>query len=141
MRGKIIQIKSDGYERCINIECYDPRVGTIWCYFLDKEYLEPGQEMKSMLNGVEVDFDVSVVFVNKYEVLDDSAPLKMRQSIEQSSHVQVIALVVRIIDEWTMVCNIDVLKNVVVEFETKLSGVNVGQKLSFEGELQMVIQE
>ncbi len=141
MRGKIIQINSDGYERCINIECYDSKVGAIWCYFLDKEYLEPGQEMEFMPKGAEVDIDVSVVFVNKYEVVDDSATMEMRQPIEQSSYVQVKSLLVQIIDEWTMVCNIGVLENVVVEFETKVLGVNVGQKLSFEGELQMVIQE
>jgi hypothetical protein len=97
--------------------------------------------MEFMPKGAEVDIDVSVVFVNKYEVVDDSATMEMRQPIEQSSYVQVKALVVQIIDEWTMVCNIGVLENVVVEFETKVLGVNVGQKLSFEGELQMVIQE
>ncbi len=141
MRGKIIQTIPDGYERCINIECYDSKIGTIWCYFLDKEYMDTGQGVQSMMSGVEVDFDMSIVFVNRYNVLNDFATLEMKQPIERSSYVQVKALVVQIVDQWTVICDIGVLKNVLVEFESKISEINVGQKLSFEGELQMVIQE
>lgn len=141
MRGKIIQIKSDGYERCIGVKCYELDMKILWLYFMDNEYLEPGEKLKIISKDGEIDFDVSIVFVNKYEILDDFARLEMRQPIDKSSHVKVKALVIRIIDEWSVVCNIGVLKNVVVEFETKIFGVNVGQKLYFDGELQIIIQK
>lgn len=141
MRGTIIQIKSDGYERCIGVKCYELDMKILWLYLMDNEYLEAGEKLKFISKDGEIDFDVSIVFVNKYETLDDFESLEMRQPIDKSSHVKVKALVVRIIDEWSAVCNIGVLKNVVVEFETKIFGVNVGQKLYFDGELQMAIQK
>lgn len=142
MKGIINRIISDGYERCINITCdmFSSKQG--WFYFVDEtQYLEEEQEGTRFLVGQKIDFGVSMIFVNEYELLNSSDEIGVRQLIEKSSHSEIKAVVIEIIDDWTLNCNIGLQENVVVEFESKIEGIEIGQKIFIKGNLKIELEE
>jgi hypothetical protein len=143
LTGKIIKIVSEGYERCINIRFDDDSIGSLWCYLVDtEEYIEPGCQPIIMEVEKSVKVKLSIDWVTSYTLVGGGKEISFKQTIHESSHVEVTADVAQVIDEYTVECNIGNLTNVIVEFESKRNDINVGDRISFGGNLKAeVIQQ
>ncbi|KOP64842.1 hypothetical protein AMS62_05960 [Bacillus sp. FJAT-18019] len=136
--GRIERILSDGYERLIYLDFYTKQK-KIWVHLIQhEEYLEEGEQSKFLSVGQSVSLEIGINLVNNYSVVNISSTVinKPLQPINESPHVIVVATVMEIKDDDTMICSIEDLgSNILVEFEEKVV-VGQGETLLIEGILK-----
>jgi hypothetical protein len=140
LSGIVKRIKSDGYERYIELEISNTSVERIWCYFVEtNEYLKMGEESTILSVGNKIDVRLTIEWVNVYNFISGSEATGFKQPINESSHIVVNAEVLKVLDEYTIICDIGTFKNILVEFEIKIPGIKVGHRISFSGNLKASI--
>lgn len=135
---KIERIIIDGYERLVYVDC-SARHQKLWLHFIQhEEYLEAGEMSEFLSVGQNVTFDIGIELVNDYSVHNclSSISNKFVQPINESSHVITAAIVMRIEDDYTLICNIEALGgDLSVVFEEKV-GFKKGDILMIKGNLK-----
>ena len=133
--GRLLDITSDGYERFLKIEFDNGSV--LWAYGVEpSEYLEIEEDTKILTVGEKYDFKISMEWVNEYEVIYGQ-PQIVEQPIKNSPHIIAQGFVKEIIDEYSAICDFETLKGVLVEFEIKIKGINLGDQIRFSGSLRV----
>ncbi|MBK1809945.1 hypothetical protein JHL18_04725 [Clostridium sp. YIM B02505] len=129
---------------------FEDQIGVIFCYILLIKYYEPGERPQmvdaytdsldgaaALKVGAEVEFDISVIFVNKYESISKDEALGYKQPIFESSHTEINAEVNEVSDDYTMLCNIDGLgEGILVDCEIGTGDIEIGERIRFNGEIK-----
>jgi hypothetical protein len=137
INAKIVKIFSDGYERCIRISTSNNLIEHLWCYLVDTEvYVDSSTDNGTINVGQEVTLKLSIEWVNSYNILDSSENKSYNQTIKESSHIEAIALILSVVDEYTLICDIGYLKGIAVEFESKHKNISNGDIIKFTGNLK-----
>ncbi|MCX7748284.1 MAG: hypothetical protein N2645_15575 [Clostridia bacterium] len=140
LAGRISKIKSEGYERYLKIDFDDKSLGSLWFYFVDcDQYAENEDEQGILRIGQKVKVVPSIEWVNTYTKVNSSEETVLKQPIQESPHVEAIALVTQIIDEDTIVCDLGTLSQITIELEKKADSIRVGDKIKFTGNLKAEI--
>lgn len=150
--GKIegIFVSPSGLESVIKIK-FNEQIGSIFCYILLAKNYEPGDRPRMVKADVDSynepvllkvgevrDFNISVIFANKYDAILDDEPLGYEQPINESPHVKIKAVVNKIIDEYAMLCNINGLgEDILVNCETCINRIGIGDRVHFNGEIKV----
>lgn len=133
--GRLLDITSDGYERFLKIEFDNGSV--LWAYGVEpSEYLEIEENTKILTVGEKYDFKISMEWINEYEIIYGQPPI-IEQPIKNSPHINAQGFVKEIIDEYSAICDFETLKEVLVEFEIKIKGINLGDQIRFSGSLRV----
>lgn len=139
LEGTIEKIIVDGYERLIYIS-FTAIQKKLWCHFIQhEEYLEEGKNSEFLHEGQNLTFIVGIDLVNDYSVITKKTGLteELLQPISESSHSMLLATVIEIEDDYTLICDIEgVGRNIVVEFEEKVN-VEIGTSLRLKGNLKV----
>jgi hypothetical protein len=124
----------DGYERWICLE-HDELKKIIWAHYIDQDYIE--SNVSIILEKYKVvEGELSVDFVLNYEKTDD---IGFEQPIANSSHIVAHAKVMGILDDFSVVCQIDGFLDLMkVEFEKKVE-LKIGQNIKIKGSLEIEI--
>lgn len=137
INAKIEKMLSDGYERCIRISTSNNLIGHLWCYFVDTEvYVDLSTDIGTINVGQEVTLKLSIEWVYSYNILDCNKNTAYNQTIKDSSHIEAIALVLSVVDEYTLICDIGYLKGIAVEFESKHKDISNGDIIKITGNLK-----
>lgn len=131
----IEQIAGDGYERMAKFvrEGLPP----VWCHFVQHdEYLEPGQKPAKLKAGDCVEGQLSIQLVLNYSPADPGEPLGFMQSLAESSHIDAVGRVLKVIDDYEIVGDFGALGDAItVEFETP-AAVREGVTIKVTGNLE-----
>ncbi len=85
--------------------------------------------------GEERSFDLSLVFVSNYSIIPDMG-FYLKQPIPQSPHTIVNTTVKNIIDENTLLCDIGLANDVMVNLGIEIENIRIGDKFQFGGEFK-----
>lgn len=137
--GLVKNLNCDGYERYINIWCDGKEIGSIWVYFVDENYVESSIDKSSINVGDRLDFKLHIDLVCCYKKVRDNCKPYLKQPIDESSHVEAVAIVSQIIDDYTALCNIGMLDEIIIEFESNVSHLQKGDVIKFNGNLKIEV--
>ena len=131
---KVKKICCDGYERWIKVENYNVN-NEYWLHFIEfDEYIENNEISKKLKVGDIIKGTIKIDLVTNYEIV--STDSRFIQPIDNSSHVIAIGKIIKIIDNNTLILNVNELsENICVEFEIDIN-INIGENIKISGSLE-----
>lgn len=137
-RYLVKEIISEGYERWSNLEDVSNQEN-IWVHFLQyDEYIDNGCKSKIIEIGDCIEGKLAIDLVSKYNI-NIEAGRGFEQPINQSSHIVANGMVNSLLDDFSILCNIDSLSNeMLVEFENKVE-IKIGDNIKVIGSLEIEI--
>jgi hypothetical protein len=147
--GKIqeITVSPSGLESILKIK-FNELIGSLWCYCLlsgshrpdestniIKAYIESSDAAVLLKVGDEREFNLSIIFVNSYDLITNIESLGFEQPIQESSHTLVKAIVKEVIDENTLLCDAGIIGDyLLVSLETNVRNIKIGDRIRLIGE-------
>jgi len=132
---KIKEIYADGYERIAKLEKMNSDENFIVHFLEYDEYLENGQESRKKRIGDIIKGYISIDLVTVNRKIDMGVMHK--QVIKNSSHIEAVVEVSRIVDKYSVyVFSSVITAEVLVEFECEVD-YKVGDRVFIEGSLEI----
>lgn len=123
----------DGYERWVGLTHHNLE-SVLWVHYLDEEYLEQNQ---TVLSDQYIEGEIYIDLVVNCE---ESCGKGFEQPIDNSSHIVANIKITEILDEFSALCKIDGMSDLIkVEFERKLK-LEIGQQLKVKGSLEIELK-
>jgi len=139
---RVEKIKADIYERWYELSIKGDDESSIWAYSVDiEEYAGENIETVSGMVGKELYADFSVEWINNYQIVGVLDVLGIEQTIQASSHVVVKGIVKKVIDEYTILCNVGKLGVIRGDFEEKIKEIQIDSCIIFTGNLRVEFQK
>ena len=132
---KIKEIYADGYERIAKLNKMDSGENSIVHFLEYDEYLENGKKSGKKKIGDIIEGDISIDWVTVNRKIDMGVMHK--QVIDNSSHIEAVVEVSRIIDNYSVYVFSSISTDeVLVEFESEVD-YKEGDRVFIEGSLEI----
>lgn len=131
--GTITEILTDGYERTICLESAD---GQYWFDYLDtNEYTHENQKIRNLKTGMSIEISLSLIWVTNLECQEqENSRLELIQNKPKSSHAIVKGVVIKVVDPFTILVEVDKSRIIKIEFEKKIEA-KIGSWVILTGNL------
>lgn len=126
----------DGYEQIIEFKMKNHSQIVMWGHMISHdEYIESGEKQYDPIENVEASFTIELVMDIK--TTNEAKSTITIQEIENSSHVKCGGIVKNVISSDSIMCEIDILGEVIVELEKSNSEIVEGMYVEFTGNLEL----
>ena len=133
--GRIVGVKTDGYERFVSVEVGCNKTHMIFSAIVPEQYVDEEESCRTYVVGQNLDVEIGVVYVNKVAIVTKDQLLGFVQPIPESPHVVVIGLVTEVTAPDEFVCTIDEEGRQIAVSAEKTLQLHVGMRVKFFGEL------
>ena len=133
---KLLKTIYDGYEQIIEFGIQKLPQTILWGHMISHdEYVESGSKQYDSDENVEVSF--SVVLVMDLKTVTEVKSPMIIQEIENSSHIKCVGIVKNVRSSDSIMCDIGILGDVIVELEKPNSEIVEGMFVEFTGNLEL----
>ena len=133
---KLLKAVYDGYEQIIEFKIQNSQQTVMWGHMISHdEYIESGSKQYDSDENIEASFTIELVMDIK--VATEAKPSMIIQEIENSSHVKCVGIVKNVISSDSIMCEIGMLGDVIVELEKPSSEIIEGMCVEFTGILEL----
>ena len=133
---KLLKATYDGYEQIIEFKIQNHPQTFMWGHMISHdEYIESGSKQYDSDENVEASFSIELV-MDIEEAIEAKFSMII-QEIENSSHVKCVGIVKNVISSDSIMCEIGILGDVIVELEKSNSEIVEGMYVEFTGNLEL----
>lgn len=133
---ELLKIMYEGYEQLIEFKMQGRPHTVMWGHMISHdEYIESGIKKYDSIKNVEASFTIELVMDIK-TAIEAKSPMTI-QEIENSSHVKCVGIVKSVISSDSIMCEIGILGEVIVELEKSNSKILEGMYVEFTGNLEL----
>ncbi|WP_312102923.1 hypothetical protein [Pygmaiobacter massiliensis] len=133
---ELLKASYDGYEQIIEFRIQNPQQTVMWGHMISHdEYLESGSMQYDSDKNVEASFSIELVMDLKTAI--ESKSLMAIQEIENSSHIKCVGIVKNMISSDSIMCEVAILGDVIVELEKPNAEIEEGMFVEFTGNLEL----
>lgn len=120
----------------IEFRIQNPQQTVMWGHMISHDkYVESGSRQYDSDKKVEASFSIELVMDLKIAI--ESKSLIAIQEIENSSHIECVGIVKNMISVDSIMCEVAILGDVIVELEKPNSEIQEGMFVEFTGNLEL----
>jgi len=126
----------DGYEQIIEFKFQNHPQTVMWGHIISHdEYIDSGTKQYDPDENAEASFTIELVM--DIEAAIEAKSSMIIQEIENSSHVKCVGIVKNVISSDSVMCEISILGDVIVELEKSNLEIVEGMYVEFTGNLEL----